>query len=897
MREGQVGFFAFANIDARFESLRVESLDTSPLLLEDSLADTTTLEVTGTVALLNPSFTDAELTLSLRSSEPGSIGVVVRYVDPDNWYRFLMNSQTGLRRLIRAVGGVQSILWQANTPTQLNRSYRLTVQAEGRRLRAWLDGDALFDLIDTAHDGGRIGLYDWSNSGAIFSDLVVTDPVRRVGSWRILDETSYGGPSSWSARGGALRQTANVGVGIAPADRGTIALTGQSSWTDYRISVRMRSDDDDAIGVVFRYADQDNWLRLTFDAQRSYRRLVSCSAGVVSTLWQDAGGYTVGQAFTMTIDAIGPRIVGRTGDQLLFDLSDFTHPAGRVGLYSWVNTGARFERATIALPPLDAYAIFRDRFAAGDLSSWNIVDSGTVSAPSTWAFASGELRQTSNIYSNPQDPASIEKLGTMALAGSSAWGDIVFAARVQAFDDDAVGLVFRHVDNSNYYRFSMDRERTYRRLVRCAAGVFTTLWEDDVPFETGRAYDLVIASVGDRHTLWIDGIPALEVEDATHATGRIGLYTWANQDARFSSIRVFAPDRLALETRLVDDFDIPVPGLWSVVTGGDQLGPAAWDMSGGELHQTSNVWGGGTDATELAKPGTVALLTLPAGIGGAGLIPGSESWSDYRLSVRLRSTDDDAIGVVFRYQNEDNWYRFSMDRERSYRRLIASVAGVVSVLWSDTAPYVLGREYLVTIDAVADSLVGYINGTELFSVRDGSLSQGTIGLYAWANVGANFASVRVSDAGWSTHYTFGVDEPLVAAGTKIVIHSGNEVAWLAAPVPGVTRRFLAEAPDVGHLHLPTGRPLDTRLRNPIGEVGHARRFLQPAAYSPAGVQVLRNADGTELAIFAGVGLPKGQYRLTFTYRRNNTAAQPDSTILSRAGDHSDEVVVLDVPWS
>src|SRR5690606_23106575 len=154
------------------------------------------------------------------------------------------------------------------------------------------------------------------------------------------------------------------------------------------------------------------------------------------------------------------------------------------------------ERVTVTQPPLDAYAIFRDRFAAGDTASWTVVDSGTVSGPSNWAVASGELRQTSNIHSMPVDPAAIEKPGPHAIAGEATWDDIVFTARVRADDNDAVGLLFRYVDEDNFYRFSMDRERSYRRLVRCAAGVFTTLWEDGVAFETGRAYDFTVAVLG-----------------------------------------------------------------------------------------------------------------------------------------------------------------------------------------------------------------------------------------------------------------------------------------------------------------------------------------------------------------------------------------------------------------
>ena len=51
------------------------------------------------------------------------------------------------------------------------------------------------------------------------------------------------------------------------------------------------------------------------------------------------------------------------------------------------------------------------------------------------------------------------------------------------------------------------------------------------------------------------------------------------------------------------------------------------------------------------------------------------NWTDYRLSVYLRSADDDAIGVVFRYLDADYYYRFSMDRQRKYRRLVRVING------------------------------------------------------------------------------------------------------------------------------------------------------------------------------------------------------------------------------
>jgi hypothetical protein len=104
--------------------------------------------------------------------------------------------------------------------------------------------------------------------------------------------------------------------------------------------------------------------------------------------------------------------------------------------------------------------------------------------------------------------------------------------------------------------------------------------------------------------------------------------------------------------------------------------------------------------SELALWGTIALA-------------GGTSWSDYRVTVRLHSDGDDAIGVVVRYVDGDNWYRFSMNRKRSYRRLVKCLNGSVSLLWEDDVRYTHGREYLLTIDVIGDAILGYLNGIEL----------------------------------------------------------------------------------------------------------------------------------------------------------------------------------------
>ena len=454
---------------------------------------------------------------------------------------------------------------------------------------------------------------------------------------------------------------------------------------------------NDLLRRFVRWRDPANCYRLAFDAQHGYRRLVRFAAGVPTMLWQDAGPVPAGTPMAVTMDAIGDRLVARLGEEVLFDLTDDGLATGRVGLYTAGGDGARFSCVTVTRPPLDARARFRDGFGQGDMSSWTIVDEGDQSTPSQWAVDAGALVQSGNIFSYPLDGAAIDKRGTLALAGDPSWTDTVLSLTLTSTDDDAIGVVLRYAGPGDFYRFSMDSERGYRRLVRCSGGMFTVLWEDAVAYDVNRPYELVLAAVGPRLTGWLDGVPLLEVEDpGGPAAGQIGLYCWANAGARYAAVRVYGADQLTGAPLATDDFDWDSPGMWRFETAGTQDGPAVWAVTDGELRQTSLVGDGTQDGTDLAKPGTLALT-------------GDDTWRDYRTVLRLRSDDADAaIGAVVRYAKSGDFYRFSMDAQRGYRRLVKSVGGVVTELWSDTTAYPVGRDCLLTLDAVGDGLTGYL---------------------------------------------------------------------------------------------------------------------------------------------------------------------------------------------
>ena len=80
------------------------------------------------------------------------------------------------------------------------------------------------------------------------------------------------------------------------------------------------------------------------------------------------------------------------------------------------------------------------------------------------------------------------------------------------------------------------------------------------------------------------------------------------------------------------------------------------------MRQTRGIFGGATTRSAIDKPGTV-------------LVSGDPAWANIDYSVTASTPDNDGIGVVFHYQDENNYERFSMDSQRHYRRLVKKVDG------------------------------------------------------------------------------------------------------------------------------------------------------------------------------------------------------------------------------
>ncbi|MCW5977378.1 MAG: DUF2341 domain-containing protein [Bryobacteraceae bacterium] len=453
--------------------------------------------------------------------------------------------------------------------------------------------------------------------------------------WTVVDEGTIVAPSKWSVSGGVLQQTTNIyGNSSDPLARpGTYLLTGSALWTNYSVSVRMRTAvDDDVMGLMFGYRDAGNYYRFSWDRERSKRQLVKFVNGAVTLLAEDGVPYKDGQWYAVEAKMIGGKVEIWIDGSRIFQVSDVSHNSGKIALYSWWNLGVKFDDVVVTSDdiagsePACSYSIsptqasvgaaataksvavtapsgcawtassgaawlqitsgasgsgngtvnysvqangsvssrtgaltiagitftvtqsgsgsavsqsvlFSDDFSAGLKSHWTVVDEGTNVAPSSWSVSGGVLAQKTNIYGNASDP--LAQPGTYLLTGSDAWVDYNVSVRMMtAVDDDVMGLMFAYRDAANYYRFSWDRERSNRRLVKFVDGKTTLLATDNTPFQDSRWYTVEARLAAGTVEIWIDGTRIFQVSDSSHSSGKIALYSWWNLGVKFDDVQV-----------------------------------------------------------------------------------------------------------------------------------------------------------------------------------------------------------------------------------------------------------------------------------------------------------------------------------------------------------------------
>jgi hypothetical protein len=192
----------------------------------------------------------------------------------------------------------------------------------------------------------RTGVWLYSSTvGQPLFEENFSDPSALARNWEIHDaKNSTEGPSKWEIREGELWQTSNIyrsGPDEYAFFEGTNIVTKQGAdWRDYEFTVDFRiSGDDDGVGVLFRYQDEEHYYRLTTvqdpDNKGPFRKLQVKDGDAFSTLAETREGYDPSTNHKIAIRVVGENITISFDGQQSFSVQDNRYISGRIGLQSY----------------------------------------------------------------------------------------------------------------------------------------------------------------------------------------------------------------------------------------------------------------------------------------------------------------------------------------------------------------------------------------------------------------------------------------------------------------------------------------------------------------------------------------------------------------------------------
>lgn len=534
---------------------------------------------------------------------------------------------------------------------------------------------------------------------------------------------------------------------------------------------------------------------------------------------------------------------------------------------------------------------------SGKLGRWEVHDEGDSNAPSRWevretvAPIAHYLTQTSSIKGGNNDPTDPFKPGTMLLLGNDPsldaghleqpanWTDYRLSVYLRATAGGAMGLVFRYRNGNSYYRFSLDRNGNYRRLVSVVNGLHAVLAQDDFAYELDKDYLISIEAIGPALRVYQDGALVFEVNDAAQSQGSVGLYCHDNPGVRFNDVRV-------------DDFRQTAPVVYRF-----QLTTSLFANFFHQLHSYQDeTWRIAVEGVASAGPAMLKAVSPSAP-------PTDEEARGYETlatavlgpaarqnppEVQISRVEIDGAALAFLVQSPEpiDWLRTDLALLRtSLARTEPALPGEVKLAAVNFAANRIDIDSVVLLLRESMNLTGYKIESRLVTWPV-SLDSGVV-------IDAQTLPARgLAPPVWATYREFEAEKTRGAGAVLQTLPNDSVLPF--ADLVGV---------DAGNVDLPRRifYSVELRIVAPDGRIIHARHFLPDADYSPEDVNVLRKADGTGFFMFkpddgsSGTVFSPAQFRLKLTYRRDNKAHISTSQTLSQAGNRADEVVTLDIP--
>ena len=228
------------------------------------------------------------------------------------------------------------------------------------------------------------------------------------------------------------------------------------------------------------------------------------------------------------------------------------------------------------------------------------------------------------------------------------------------------------------------------------------------------------------------------------------------------------------ELLIVDDFSTDTGSWTGVESSGDF---ADWRVSGGKLSQILEASASVTGSDAYLR-GTYAFLNTRSDL------------DDFEFAVEISpqvvttSRRGDDVGIMFRYVDDDNYYRLSVNSKFGFTRLERMVAGQFSTMAVTPQGYLVDQTLRLGIRVSGSTILvykdhggasGVLDGDVYLAAYDGSLAMGSVALYTQS--AADFDNVLIRPVSGGPQ--IGLVSP-----TPFAVTTTNVVAVQAAVLDG-----------------------------------------------------------------------------------------------------------------
>lgn len=168
----------------------------------------------------------------------------------------------------------------------------------------------------------------------------------------------------------------------------------------------------------------------------------------------------------------------------------------------------------------------------------------------------------------------------------------------------------------------------------------------------------------------------------------------------------------------------------------------------GELPREATVFSGiWSVRAEADAPGAPNALCQTGTAEFPALLLGDMIYTDIVMSAHFKpvsGSTDQAAGLIFRVQDKDNYYILRANALENNVNIYKYAGGKRSAIKGGSAKVVSGQWQELRVEAIGNSIHGFLNGQLVVEATDNTFKAGMVGLWTKADSATCFADIRAS---------------------------------------------------------------------------------------------------------------------------------------------------------